>query len=67
MKMETVNQTVKQVYIEDGENIITVTQWSNLEGCTVCMTQDLNVRFAAELRWEEMDLVIAALSAARAS
>lgn len=54
----------------DGNGItVTVNTWGNLEGCSLMVhgTGDgLPMRMAGAFRWEELDVILVALNAARA-
>ena len=69
-KLETLKNPTTETFItnDDGSFSVTVTGWSNIEGANVMVTdRNLSVRLAAAMRWEEIDLLIAALSVARAT
>ena len=67
MKLETIKSQCTEVLLTHNDNTITVTPWSNCEGVNVVMTgQDLSIRLAAALTWEDLDALLVALSAARA-
>lgn len=67
MKIEAIKTPTTEVFLEAKDVTITVTQWANHEGVNLMMNgKDLSVRFAASLRWEEADMLLAALATARA-
>lgn len=67
MKMETFKGTTTEIYLQ-GEGVsVTVNPWANHEGFNVMMHgNDLSLRFAASMRWEDADMLIAAISVAKA-
>ena len=67
MKLETEAREVKEIYMDHGDFNVTVTTWSNHEGASMMVHgKDLQLRFAGAFRWDEIDVMIAALSTARA-
>ena len=61
--------TTKETYCEGNGVSVTVTQWSNLAGVNLFIHGEgkhLPLVMAGSLRWEEVDILIAALAAARA-
>ena len=67
MKLETDAREVKEIYADHGDFNVTVTTWSNYEGASMMVHgKDLQLRMAGAFRWEEIDVMIAALAAARA-
>jgi hypothetical protein len=68
MKLETITYQTKAVFLEGKDSCVDVIPWGSLEGCTVMVTsrKDQSVRLAASLRWEELDILICAITAARA-
>lgn len=68
MKLETITSQTSEVFLEGKNFSITVNQWANCEGCNLMIhANDLALRMAGALRWEEVDGLIAALAAARAT
>lgn len=66
MKMETFKNDSKETFVTGHELIVTCNTWANLEGLNVlAMNKDLSIRMAAAFRWEELDVLLVALSAAR--
>jgi len=64
MKVETHKANVHETLVEGSDLIITVTDWQNLEGVNVVVTdKNLSLRFATALRHEERNALIAALAA----
>ena len=68
MKLETIQRECKEVVVEADDVTVIVNTWSNLEGASFQMHtgKDMAQRLATALRWEEIDVLIAALVAARA-
>lgn len=67
MKLETFKNQTTEVFIEHEGFSVTATPWSNCEGCNVLLQgKDLAIRGALSLQWEELDVLLVALTAARA-
>lgn len=68
MKMETFHAATTEVLVDGGGITVTVNPWANLEGVSFMVHgKDLAVRCASSLRWEELDVLLVALTAARAN
>jgi hypothetical protein len=70
MKIETLSSTSKEIYIDAGKMTVTVNVWSNLEGASIMVHgsgAELPLRMAGAFRWEEIDVILAALSVARSA
>lgn len=68
MKIETIKTPTTEVYLEAEGFSVTVTNWANCEGANViCTGKELALRAALSMRWEELDLLMAAIAAARAT
>lgn len=70
MKLETFSMPSKETFVTGNGISVTVYQWGNLEGCSFMMHQDgvtMPLRCAASLRWEELDTLLVALTAARSA
>jgi len=70
MKLETFTAQSKETYLEAKSVIVTVNTWANLEGASIMVHgkgPELPMRMAGSFRWEELDAIIVALAAARAS
>ena len=69
VKMQTFKNNTTEIFIEGEDGVsVTVNPWANQEGVNVMMHgKDLSLRFAAAMTWEESALLLAAISAARAS
>ncbi len=70
MKLETFTSQSKETYLEAKSVIVTVNTWANLEGASIMVHgkgPELPMRMAGSFRWEELDAIIVALAAARAS
>ena len=67
MKLETFKSQTTEVFIEFDGGTVTVNPWSNCEGASIMVNgKDLSLRMAGAFRWEEIDAVIVALTAAMA-
>ena len=67
MKLEAFKQQTSEIFVQGRGVQITATPWANAEGVNVMIHgKDLSIRAAMSLRWEEMDVLLVALNAARA-
>ena len=69
MKLETFTNPSKELYLETPTTSVTVNTWANLEGCSLMVHgkgPELPLRMAGAFRWEEIDAILVALTAARA-
>ena len=66
MKLETIKTPTTEVFIQQGDTTITVTQWGNMEGANIMVTtgKDLALRMACAMTWEEISALQVALAAA---
>ena len=65
MKLETIKTPTTEVYVQQGDTTITVTQWGNLEGANIMVTnRDLAIRMSCAMTWEEVSALQVALAAA---
>ncbi len=70
MKLEAFSNNSKEIFIENGNLSVTVNSWANCEGASIMVHGEgpgYPMRMAGAFRWEEIDLIIAALAAARAA
>ena len=68
MKLEAIKTPTTEIFISGTDVSVTVTAWGNCEGANVMVcAKDCSVKFAASLRLEEADMLIAALAVARAT
>lgn len=70
MKLETLKSNCTETFLEFDGGSVTVNQWSNFEGCSLMVHgkgPELPLRMAGAFRWEEIDAIIVALSAARSA
>jgi hypothetical protein len=70
MKLQTFKTDTKETFVSGNGISVTVYQWGNLEGCSFMIHQDgehMPLRCAASLRWEELDTLLVALTAARSA
>lgn len=64
--METLKTNTKEIFVEGNGVTVTVNTWANYEGCNLMVNgKDLALRMAGALRWEEIDAILVALTAAR--
>lgn len=67
MKLETFKADSKEIWLEFDGGSVTVNPWGNCEGASIMVHgKDLSLRMAGAFRWEEIDAIIVALTAARA-
>jgi len=69
MKLSTLKHDTKEIFVEGHGVAVTATCWSNLEGVSFHLTDDKGgaMRCCASLRWEELDALLVALTAARSA
>lgn len=70
MKLETMISTSKEIYLDAGGMTVTVNTWSNCEGASIMVHgrgPELPLRMAGSFRWEEIDAILVALTAARSA
>lgn len=60
------NQSTEVFVTTESGTTVTVNVWNNLDGASIMVHgKDLNLRMAGAFRWDEIDVIIAALSVAR--
>ena len=65
MDLKTIKTPTTEVYIQQGDTTITVTQWGNMEGVNIMVTgKDLAMRMSCAMTWEEVNALQVALAAA---
>ena len=65
MDLKTIKTPTTEVYIQQGDTTITVTQWGNMEGANIMVTnKDLAIRMSCAMTWEEIGALQVALAAA---
>ena len=65
MKLETIKTPTTEVFVQQGDMTITVTQWGNMEGVNIMVTgKDLAIRMSCAMTWEEIAALKVALAAA---
>ena len=65
MDLKTIKTPTTEVYIQQGDTTITVTQWGNMEGANIMVTnKDLAIRMSCAMTWEEVNALQVALAAA---
>ena len=70
MKLETIITPSKEIYVAGDGVTVTVNTWSNCEGVNLMLTSaspEMSLRMAGALRWEDIDAILIALTAARAA
>jgi hypothetical protein len=67
MKLDTFKTTTTEIFVEGHGVTVTANPWSNCEGVSFMLHgKDGAIRLAGTLRWEELDVLMVALTAARA-
>ena len=65
MKLETIKTPTIEIYVQQGDTTITVTQWGNMEGANIMVTnRDLAIRMSCAMTWQEIAALQVALAAA---
>ena len=65
MKLETIKTPTTEVFVQQGDMTITITQWGNMEGVNIMVTgKDLAIRMSCAMTWEEIAALQVALAAA---
>ena len=65
MKLETIKTPTIEVFVQHGDTTITVTQWGNMEGANIMVTnKDLAIRMSCAMPWAEIAALQVALAAA---
>ena len=65
MDLKTIKTPTTEVYIQQGDTTITVTQWGNMEGVNIMVSnKDLAIRMSCAMTWEEVNALQVALAAA---
>ena len=65
MKLESIKTPTIEIYVQQGDTTITVTQWGNMEGANIMVTnKDLAIRMSCAMTWEEIAALQVALAAA---
>ena len=66
MKLETIKTPTTEVFIQEGDTTIIITQWGNMEGANIMVTtgKDLALRMSCAMTWEEIAALQVALAAA---
>lgn len=66
MKLETFVSESKEICLSGKGIIVTVNTWSNLEGANLMVHgEKCQLMMAGAFRWEELDMICAALTVAR--
>lgn len=65
MNLETIKTPTTEVFVQQGDTTITVTQWGNMEGANIMVTgKDLAIRMSCAMTWKEIAALQVALAAA---
>ncbi len=70
MKLESFKAPTTEVFVTGNGVSVTANPWANCEGLSVMIHSEgegLPIRAAFSLRWEELDVLMVALTAARSS
>jgi hypothetical protein len=70
MEMKTIVTNSREIFLESDNGSCVVNNWSNLCGANVMLHSNdscQSLKLAASLRWEEIDLLLVALAAARSA
>lgn len=68
MKLEKIKTQVSETYIEGPDITVSVYAWGNGEGCSFLVHgngKGIPLRLASSMRWEEVEILIAALTLAK--
>lgn len=67
-KLQTFTSLTKETYAAGNGITVTVSHWANCEGCNLMIhgNDEKTLRMAGAFRWEELDILLAALAVARA-
>lgn len=69
IKLEAFTSQTKETYASGQGISVTVSHWANGEGCNLMVHgsgDQMPLRMAGAFRWEELDILLAALALARA-
>ena len=65
MNLETIKTPTTEVFVQQGDTTITITQWGNMEGVNIMVTgKDLAIRMSCAMTWQEITALQVALAAA---
>ena len=68
MKIEQYLSKVSEIFVENEDHSVTVTALSNGEGVNVMLHgKNLSPVLTGSMRWEEVDILVAALTLARSA
>lgn len=70
MNLSTLKTDCKEIFAEGNGIAVAVNTWSNHEGCSLMVHgkgPDMPLRMAGAFRWEEIDVILVALTAARSA
>ena len=64
--MKLITTPTTETFIEKGGVTVSIANWGNLDGCTVTVHEKSTQLLCTSMTWEQLDMLIAALCAARA-
>jgi hypothetical protein len=68
MKLEAFKSQTTEVFVDGHGVTVTANPWANHEGLSYMVHgKDAAIKTAASLRWEELDVLMVALTAARSA
>lgn len=70
MKLEAMKADSKEIFLDAGDMSVTINTWANLEGASIMVHgkgPELPLRMAGAFRWEELDVILVAIAAARSA
>lgn len=68
MKLESIKTNTTETFLEGQGITVSVYKWGNLEGCSFLVHgagEGSPIQLAGSFRWEELDVIISALTIAR--
>jgi hypothetical protein len=66
MRLESLKNQTTEIFVDGYGVTVTCNPWANGEGMSLMVHgKDLSLRMAGAFRWEELDVITVALSAAR--
>jgi hypothetical protein len=69
MNIQTFKNQTTEIMVDGNGVLVTVNPWANLEGMNVMIHEEkgLAIRAAFSVRWEEADVLMMAMTAARSA
>lgn len=66
MEIKSIIGDSKEIFIEGNDISVMINTWASLEGCNLMVHgKDCRLMMAGSFRWEELDMIAAAISIAR--